>query len=76
MISLLLHKSKAKPRMSVNNKEIIQMYLLAYYQNDSTNQCFFCDQQAMASGYVHLYIQASFVINYFIPLIFYIYLSS
>ena len=27
MISLLLHKSEAKPRMSVNNKDIIQMYL-------------------------------------------------
>ena len=27
MISLLLHKSEAKQRMSVNNKDIIQMYL-------------------------------------------------
>ena len=27
MISLLLHKSEAKPRMSVNNKDIIRMYL-------------------------------------------------
>ena len=27
MISLLLHKSKAKLRMSVNNKDIIRMYL-------------------------------------------------
>ena len=27
MISLLLHKSKAKRRTSVNNKDIIQMYL-------------------------------------------------
>ena len=27
MISLLLHESEAKPRMSVNNKDIIQMYL-------------------------------------------------
>jgi len=27
MISLLLHKSKVKPRTSVNNKDIIQMYL-------------------------------------------------
>ena len=27
MISLLLHESKAKPRMSVNNKDIIRMYL-------------------------------------------------
>ena len=27
MISLLLHESKAKLRMSVNNKDIIQMYL-------------------------------------------------
>ena len=31
MISLLLHESEAKPRMSVNNKDIIRMYLLAYY---------------------------------------------
>ena len=27
MISLLLHKSEAKPRMSVNNTDIIRMYL-------------------------------------------------
>ena len=27
MISLLLHESEAKSRMSVNNKNIIQMYL-------------------------------------------------
>ena len=27
MISLLLHESKAKLRMSVNNKDIIRMYL-------------------------------------------------
>ena len=27
MISLLLHESEAKPRTSVNNKHIIQMYL-------------------------------------------------
>jgi len=27
MISLLLHESEAKPRMSVNNKDIIQMHL-------------------------------------------------
>ena len=27
MISLLLHKSEVKPRMSVNNKDIIRMYL-------------------------------------------------
>ena len=27
MISLLLHKSEAKPRMSVNNKDIIRIYL-------------------------------------------------
>ena len=27
MISLLLHKSKAKLRMSVNNNDIIQMFL-------------------------------------------------
>ena len=26
MISLLLHEFKAKPRMSVNNKDIIRMY--------------------------------------------------
>ena len=27
MISLLLHESEVKPRMSVNNKDIIRMYL-------------------------------------------------
>ena len=27
MISLLLHESEAKPRMSVNNKDIIRMYV-------------------------------------------------
>ena len=27
MISLLLHQSEAKPRMSVNNKDIIGLYL-------------------------------------------------
>ena len=27
MISLLLHESEAKQRMSVNNKDIIRMYL-------------------------------------------------
>ena len=26
----------------------------SYYSKDSTIQCFFCEQQAMASGYVHL----------------------
>ena len=32
--SLLLHKSEAKLRMSVNNKDIIQMYL-GYFTNQS-----------------------------------------
>ena len=57
MISLLLRKSEPKLRMSVNNKDIIQMYLGYNWlvtQKDSTNQCFLCEQQAMASGYVHL----------------------
>ena len=56
MISLLLHKSEAKPRMSVNNKDIIRIYLGFNWliTQDSTNQCFLCEQQAIASGYVHL----------------------
>ena len=41
MISLLLHKS-----MSGNNKDA-----LAYYPKDSTNQYFFCEQQAVTSGF-------------------------
>ena len=61
-VSLLLHKSEAKPGMSVNSKDIIatNVYLgyncicMAYYPKDSINQRFFCGQQAMASGYVHL----------------------
>ena len=57
-VSLLLHKSEVKPGMSVNSKDIIQMYLgyncMVYYPKDSINQRFFCEQQAMASGYVHL----------------------
>ena len=52
MISLL------KPRMSVNNKDIIRMYLgynwLITQKARSTNKCFLCDQYAMASGNVHL----------------------
>ena len=48
MISLLLHKSEAKMRMSVNNKDIIRMYLgynwLITQKTLPTN----------ASGYVHL----------------------
>ena len=46
--------SEVKPRMSVNNKDIIRMYLgynwlitlksLAYYPKESTNQCFLYEQ--------------------------------
>ena len=56
MISLLLHE--AKPRLSINNKDIIRMYLgynwLITQKTLYTNQCFLCEQLAMASGYVHL----------------------
>ena len=44
MISLLLHKSEVKSRMSVNNKDILGMYL-GYYPKDSTNQCFFVNSK-------------------------------
>ena len=54
MISLLLHDSEA----SVNNKDIIRMHLgynwLISQKTACTNQCFFCETAAMASGYVHL----------------------
>ena len=63
MISLLLHESEAKSRLrSANNKDVMQMYRYIISLLP-TNQCFFCEQQAMASGYVHLRIKASFVIN-------------
>ena len=43
MISLLLHESEAKLTMSVNSKDIIQMFLgynwLIIYTKDSTNKC-------------------------------------
>ena len=47
MISLLLHESEAKPRMSVNNKDIIRMYLgynwlIIWLQVMFTYQSFFC----------------------------------
>ena len=57
MISLLLHNSEAKQRMSVNNKDIIRMYLGCaglLPKRLYTNQCFFCEQQAMALSYAHL----------------------
>ena len=38
MVSLLFHESVAKWRMSVNNKDIIGMHLLAYYPKDTLYQ--------------------------------------
>ena len=43
MISLSLHESEVKLRMSVNNKDIIRMYL-GYNWLISPNQCFLCEQ--------------------------------
>ena len=58
MISLLLHKFKVKLRMSVNNKDIIQIYLGYNWliTQKTTNQCFLCQQQAMASGHDHQHL--------------------
>ena len=56
MISLLLHESEAKPRMSVNNKDIIRMYLGYNWlitQKILPINTFFVNK-VMASGYVHL----------------------
>ena len=57
MISLLLHESKVKRRMSVNNKDIVQMYLGYNWlisQKTVPINASFVKQLAMASGYVHL----------------------
>ena len=64
MISLLLHKSEVKPKTSVNNKDIIRMHLGYKWlisQKTVPINASFGKQQAMASGYVHLYIKAFFV---------------
>ena len=45
MISLLLHESEAKLRMSANNKVIIRMYL-GYFPKVNTNQCFFYNKHS------------------------------
>ena len=58
MISLLLHESEAKPRMSVNNKDIIRMYQgynwLITQKTLPISAFFVTSKHAMASGYVHL----------------------
>ena len=57
MISLLLHKSEAKLRTSVNNKDIIRMHLGYNWlisQKTVPINASLVKQQAMASGYVHL----------------------
>ena len=41
---LVITQSEAKPRMSVNNKDIIRMSL-GYNPKGSTNQCFLCDRK-------------------------------
>ena len=50
MISLLLHESKAKLRMSVNNKDIIRMYLSYNWlitQKTLPNNAFFVNSKQM-----------------------------
>ena len=59
MISLLLHESEAKQRMSVNNKDIIQMYLgynLFISQKTAPINAVFvkCKQWLLPTSYVHL----------------------
>ena len=57
MISLLLHESEAKPRMNVNNKDIIRMHLGYNWlvsQETVPISASFVKQQPIASGYVHL----------------------
>ena len=56
------------PRMSVKNGYYINVpgILLAYFPKDSTNQCFFCEQQAMASGYAHPIKVFFFIANLFL----------
>ena len=57
MISLLLHESEVKPRMNVNNKDIIRMHLgynWLIFQRTVPINASFMKQQPMASGYVHL----------------------
>ena len=56
-ISLLLQSPEVKPRMSVNNKDIIRMHLGYNWlisQKTVPINASFVKQQAMASGYVHL----------------------
>ena len=57
MISLLLHESEAKPRTSVNNKDIIRMYLGYNWlisQRAVPISASFMEKQAMASSSNHL----------------------
>ena len=57
MTSLLLHEFEAKQRMSVNNKDIIRMYLgynRLIIQKILPITASICQQQAMASGYIYL----------------------
>ena len=56
-ISLLLQESEAKLRMSVNNKDIMRMYLGYNWlitQKTLPINAFFVNSKIMASGYVHL----------------------
>ena len=56
MISLLLHKSEAKLRTSVNNKDIVRIHLRYNWlisQKTVPINASFVKQQAIASGYVH-----------------------
>ena len=58
MITLLIqHKSEAKPRISVNNKDIIQMHLGCNCYI-TLNQCFCCEQLLLCST-----IEVFFVID-------------
>ena len=80
MISLLLHESEAKPRMSVNNKDIIRMYLGYNWlitQKTLPINAFFVNSKQWPQ--VMFTYQSFFWYQQYIPLIFFsghIYLSS
>ena len=58
MISLSLHKSEAKPRMSVNNKDVIRIYLgynlFISQKTAPINAVFVKCKQWLATSYLHL----------------------
>ena len=69
MISFLLHESEAKPRMSVNNKDIIRMYLGYNWlitQKTLPINAFFLTSKQCFSGYQSFLSLTIFSFDFFL----------